>query len=92
MTTEEVLESMRFIARHMQGYDCGCDPEVNFHCETCGIISALGDGVREIERLQSIIAAHLHQRKCHDCGSTMMSAPLSFCPKCRSGDTRRVKE
>ena len=58
----------------------------------------------EIERLQSIINAKLHRRKCHDCGHVGWYADSRtpyclcdrccswLCDRCRSWDTRRVKE
>ena len=57
----------------------------------------------EIERLQSIINAKLHQRRCHDCGHVAWYADSRtpyclcdrccswLCDRCRSWDTRRVK-
>ena len=56
----------------------------------------LREAEAEIERLQSIINAKLHQRRCHDCGDVDWHAdertPKGPCDKCRSWDTRRVKE
>ena len=50
----------------------------------------------EIGRLQAIIAAKLHQRRCHDCGHVGWHAdfkqPYCLCEKCGSQDTRRVVE
>lgn len=50
----------------------------------------------EIERLQSIINAKLHRRRCRDCGHVGWYAdsrtPYCLCDQCRSQDTRRVKE
>lgn len=50
----------------------------------------------EIERLQSIINAKLHRRKCHDCGHVGWYAdsrtPYCLCDQCLSQDTRLVKE
>jgi len=46
--------------------------------------------------LQAIIAAKLHQRRCHDCGHVGWYAdsrtPYCLCDNCRSQDTRLVKE
>lgn len=96
MTTDEILESMRFIHTFLKSADCGCDPEVNHRCETCGIMSAIGDGIREIERLRAIVAAKLHQRRCHDCGHVGWYAdgvlPYCACDRCGSQDTRRVRD
>ena len=54
------------------------------------------EAAAEIERLQSIINAKLHRRRCHDCGHVGWYAdsrtPYCLCDQCRSQDTRRVKE
>ena len=67
----------------------------------------VGDAVQEaleqrdaalakIERLQTISAAKLHKRKCHECGHTSWCAdgisPYCLCDECGSQDTRRVKD
>lgn len=45
-----------------------------------------------IAELEAIIAAKLHQRKCHDCGHVGWYAagvvPYCLCEKCGSQDTR----
>ena len=50
----------------------------------------------EIVALKAIITAKLHQRKCHDCGHVGWYAdsrtPYCLCDRCRSQDTRLVKE
>ena len=50
----------------------------------------------EIERLQSIINAKLHRRRCHDCGHVGWYvdsiSPLVPCDQCRSQKTRRLRE
>lgn len=50
----------------------------------------------EIEQLRAIINAKLHRRKCHDCGHVGWYAdsrtPYCLCDRCRSQDTRLVKE
>lgn len=50
----------------------------------------------ELTRLRCVIAAKLHRRKCRDCGHVGYYAdavrPCSLCEKCRSQDTRPVRE
>lgn len=50
----------------------------------------------EIEWLQEVIASKLHQRCCHDCGHVFYAAdgivPYCLCEKCKSQDTRRLKD
>lgn len=50
---------------------------------------------KELDELRAIIAANLHQRKCHDCGHVDYYAdcivPYCICKKCASQDTRKVK-
>ncbi len=82
---------------------CKCDPDVNYTCELCMTYNTLREAKRmlllrdtEIERLRAIINAKLHQRKCHDCGHVGWYAdsrtPYCLCDRCRSQDTRLVKE
>jgi hypothetical protein len=87
------------------GREAQNDPKRNVHgwyCCDCGEL--IGELCDEIERLQSIINAKLHRRRCHDCGHVGWYADSRtpyclcdrccswLCDRCRSWDTRRVKE
>ena len=61
-----------------------------------GLKGEIREQADEIERLRVIITAKLHQRRCHECGHVGWYAdsriPYCLCDKCRSQDTRRIKE
>lgn len=60
-----------------------------------GAVQAAMDNAKEIERLQAIIDAKLHKRKCFECGHVSWCAdgirPYCLCDECGSQDTRRLK-
>jgi hypothetical protein len=100
-----MLEAADEIERLQCAYD-GLTP-AQYHAGLSKLWAALGnppmDGrdvftrvADEITALQAVINAKLHRRRCHDCGYVGWYvgsiSPLVPCDRCRSQDTRRLRE